>query len=176
MKKLKTLFLFTLIISSMSVIEVNSQNIEENTPIELNGLKISYRILNHTVKKIKNTEYERYEIKFEVKNISGTEIINLEGDKDETTIDFSTKETNNNLVTFNCLNANGKRLTSKEKRLAIKPHIIEYKFNSYNKKGEKTTITKYITTAHVFSKGETISSTAIFLVPKGEKPKLTYSE
>lgn len=177
MNKFKGQMLVILIISLISPTTVSSQNIEENIPIELNGLKISYKILNHTVKKIKNLEYERYKIKFEAKNISGSDIINLEGNIDETSFDFSSsKETSNDLVMFNCLNANGKRLTSKEIKLILKPYRISYKFKSYDKKGKEKNITKYITIANIIRNEETISNTAIFIVSKGDKPIISYSE
>ncbi len=173
----KNLFLFTLIISFISTTMVNSQNIEENVPIEQNGMKISYKILNHRVKKIKDSEYERYEIKFEIKNISDVDIINIEGNIDETSFVFSSsEETNNDLVMFNCLNANGRRLTSTETKLSLKPNVITYKFESYNKKGKKITLTKYITTAYILRKENRITDTSIFLVPQGEKPIITYTE
>jgi hypothetical protein len=172
MKDLKNLFIILIL---FSIIKVNSQSIEENTPIELDKLRISYKVVNFTSKEIQGTIYDRYEVKLDAKNISNQDIIILEGDIDETKVDFSKKQ-NRSLVTFNCLNANGKRLTAKEKQLFLKPHRIRYRFKSYDKEGETKVITKYVITAYYLKKGESVSDDAIFIVPKGEKLKITYAE
>ena len=74
------------------------------------------------------------------------------------------------LVTFNCSNATGMRLTSEDVTLNLKAHNLAYTY--YKKDKEKKTA--YITAGYYFDNNTKISDEVIFITPKGEKPQVDY--
>lgn len=138
-------------------------DIEEKKPVIENGFEYGYIIKNEQLKSAGGEEYSRYELTFYITNKSGCTKIY----KEKTSL-FS-YDPSNLLATFNCRNANGKRLTSKSGQVKARDFYITVKHKATDKEKESTESVK---AGYIFRNGETINNNVIVLVPKGEKPSI----
>lgn len=132
-------------------------DIAEKTPVSENGIEYSYVIKNEQVKTSRGEEYSRYEISFYVSNKSGCTKLYRNS--------TNTSESANLLVTFNCINANGKRFTSKNAAVRAKDFYVNAKRTVDGKESIES-----VKAGYIFRNGETLNSNIIVLVPKGERP------
>lgn len=159
---IKTCFTaFVLLLSCNSFAQL--LEVEEKTPAVENGFEYGYIIKNEQLKSAGGEEYSRYELTFYITNKSGCTKIY----KDKTSL-FS-YESPNLLATFNCRNANGKRLTSKSGQVKARDFYITVKRKATDKEKETTESVK---AGYIFRNGETLKDNVIVLVPKGEKPQV----
>lgn len=165
---LSLIFFFT------NAVFVKAQSLEEGVPVEDNNLRISFKVITKSVKTIKGAQYEKTKIRFKIENIGETDMVNLVDDIDEVSIDFLGSK-KNVLIEFFCENATGHRLSSTDFKVKFPAHTVDYKFYGYDKEGKKKVITKYLVTAHVFRKGRVVTEERTFMIPKGQKPEITYS-
>lgn len=137
-------------------------NLEENRPVVLNGFEYGYIIRNEQVKTTKNDEYARFELSFYLTNKSGC--TKLYADR----AGFLSDENPNLLATFNCSNANGKRLTSKSGMVRARDFFVNAKVNIAGKESLQS-----VKAGFIFRNGETLKSNIIVLLPAGERPQIT---
>ena len=130
-------------------------DIEEKKPVVVNGIEFGYIIKNEQTKSVSKEEYARFEITLYATNKSGCTRLFAEKP--------SEPETQNVLAIFNCINANGKRLTSKNGHVQVKDFIVQVKVN------DKTTGAK---AGYILRNGETIKDNIIVLLPLNERPKI----
>ena len=147
----------------LSSIQVFSQvtELEEKQPETVNSIDYGYYIKNEQVKNVKDEEYSRFEITFYATNKSGCTKIYAE----RTSILSS--EPSSLIALFNCLNANGKRFTSKSGSVKAREFVVNVKVQENGKE-----ITRSAKAGYIFRNGETLSANIIVLVPKGERPKI----
>ena len=68
-------------------------------------------------------------------------------------------------VSFNCTNANGKRLTAKSGTVKARDFYVNAKVQENGKE-----VTRTVKAGYIFRNGETLKNNIIVLVPKGERP------
>ncbi|MDR6526284.1 hypothetical protein J2787_001654 [Chryseobacterium rhizosphaerae] len=164
MKNLPFLISFT--ISVFFGTWVNAQKISDGQTLEVNGMSITFNILNKESVESGGKSYDRYKVSASVKNIS---------DKSYTIrlSSFPQIVSNIGLVELDCINATGARLTSKKIELKMKAQMINVTYSAYDKSGKFITSTIPVTGSYYFDPGDTISDNAIFIVPQGEKPDVS---
>jgi hypothetical protein len=156
-------FLIGLILYTMPVL-CQVTELEENKVEMLNGIEYGYYIKNEQQKNIKDEAYSRFEITLNVSNKSGcTKIYTDRGS-------LQTGETASLLATFNCVNANGKRLTAKGGSIKAKEFYINAKVQENGKE-----VTRAAKAGYIFRNNETLTANIIVLVPNGERPKMQYT-
>lgn len=137
-------------------------DLEEKQVVTQNGFEYGYIIKNEQTKKVKGDEYSRFEVTFFITNKSGC--TKLYPYKEKRSI---SDNNGNELAEFECLNANGKRFTTKKSSVDAKDFFV----NSKIKIGDKEE-TKSIKAGYIFKNGETLKENAILIVPLSEKPKV----
>jgi hypothetical protein len=136
--------------------------LEEKKTETFNGIELGYYIRNEQEKTVKDEEYSRFEITFYAINKSGCSKIFL----DRPSIS-SSQEQASLIASFSCLNANGKRFTSKGGSVKAKEFYVNVKVREDGKDVNRNAKAGYI-----FRNGETLNNNIIVLVPKGERPKV----
>lgn len=159
-------FLISLTISVLFGTWVNAQKISDGQTLEVNGMSITFNILNKESIESGGKSYDRYKVSASVKNAS---------DKSYTIrlSSFPQIVSNIGLVELDCINATGARLTSKKIELKMKAQMINVTYSAYDKSGKFITSTIPVTGSYYFDPGDTISDNAIFIVPQGEKPDVS---
>ena len=133
--------------------------LEEKKSQIINGIEYGYFIKNEQVKSVKDEEYNRFEITFYTTNKSGCTKLFAER------VAVLSSESPNLIVSFNCTNANGKRLTAKSGSVKAHDFYINAKVQENGKE-----VTKAVKAGYIFRNGETLINNIIVLVPKGERP------
>nr|WP_315029672.1 hypothetical protein [uncultured Chryseobacterium sp.] len=145
---------------------INAQKITDGQTLEVNGMSVTFNILNKESVESGGKSYDRYKVSASVKNSSDRPYnIRLSS--------FPQIVSNIGLVELDCLNATGARLTSKKMELKMKAQIINVTYSSYDRSGKLINTTIPITGSYYFDPGDTISDNAIFIVPQGEKPDIS---
>lgn len=159
-------FLFSLTTVFLLGISANAQKISDGQTIDVNGMSVTFNILNKESVESGGKQYDRYKVSASVKNKSDKGYnIRLSA--------FPQIVSNIGLVELDCINATGARLTSKKIELKMKAQMINVTYSAYDKSGKFTTSTIPVTGSYYFDPGDTIEDNAIFLVPQGEKPDVT---
>jgi hypothetical protein len=141
-------------------------DLQENTPVEYNGLVYGYTIVNESSKEVKGEDYERYVVSFFATNKSGS--LKL--------IPFSTLGTDANddemeIAEFYCKNATGKRLTSKSGHLKVKPWFTKAKISDGAQPAKYKLVDAQV--GFALLNGQTVSEKIVVIVPKGERPQIS---
>ncbi|MGI9580430.1 hypothetical protein ACR1PO_04350 [Chryseobacterium sp. RRHN12] len=145
---------------------LNAQKISDGQTIEINGMAVTFNILNKESVESGGKSYDRYKVSASVKNTSDKAYnIRLSA--------FPQIVSNLGLVELDCINATGARLTSKKIELKMKAQMINVTYSAYDKSGKFITSTIPVTGSYYFDPGDTISDNAIFIVPQGEKPDVS---
>lgn len=153
---------FTINASSQQVVDL-----EEKNPYSYNGLEYGYYISNESSKEIKGEDFDRYELNLYVNNKSGclklipfrADLSGNNGSNDEVQI-----------AEFNCLNATGKRMTTKKGVVSAKPWYSNVKIHDGDAKDKFRMINAQV--GYAISNGQTVFTKIIVIVPKGESPKI----
>lgn len=155
---------FLLLLASVAF-QSNAQvtELNEKKPESVNGVEFGYYIRNEQEKTVKDEEYSRFEITFYAVNKSGCSKIF----PDRGSLLSSQDAAASTIAAFSCLNANGKRFTSKGGSVKAKEFYVNVKVRENDKD-----VTRSAKAGFIFRNGETISSNIIVLVPKGERPKI----
>ncbi|WP_126651753.1 hypothetical protein [Chryseobacterium aureum] len=145
---------------------LNAQKISDGQTIDINGMAVTFNILNKETVDSDGKSYDCYKVSASVKNTTDkTYNIRLSA--------FPQIVTNTGLVELDCINATGARLTSKKIELKMKSQMINVTYSAYDKSGKFVTSTIPVTGSYYFDPGDTISDNAIFIVPQGEKPDVS---
>ncbi|PRB00507.1 hypothetical protein CQ046_18765 [Chryseobacterium sp. MYb7] len=164
MKNLTPLLLFPVFI--FLGINIHAQKISDGQTVDINGMAVTFNILNKESVESGGKSYDRYKVSASIKNNSDkTYNIRLSA--------FPQIVSNIGLVELNCINATGARLTSKKIELKMKAQMINVTYSAYDKSGKFITSTIPVTGSYYFDPGDTISDNAIFIVPQGEKPDVS---
>lgn len=158
--------LITLVTTIFWGTSISAQKISDGQTLEVNGMNVTFNILNKESIESGGKQYDRYKVSATVKNTSDKAYnIRLSA--------FPQIVSNINLVELDCINATGARLTSKKIELKMKAQIINVTYSAYDKSGKFTTSTIPVTGSYYFDPGDSISDNAIFIVPQGEKPNVS---
>jgi hypothetical protein len=158
---------FFLLISTLMVCSTASSQVSaigENKPVTIDGIEYGYIIKNEQTKSNKGEEYARFEITLYATNRSGC--TKLYADRN-TGLSY---EDPNLLVTFNCTNANGKRLTAKSGTIKAR----DFNVNAKVKEGDKE-VNRWVKAGYMFRNGETLRTNIIVLVPLNQRPVINCS-
>ena len=163
---MKNLTLLLFPIAVFSGITIQAQKISDGQTVDLNGMAVTFTILNKETVDSGGKSYDRYKVSASVKNTTDKAYnIRLSA--------FPQIVTNTGLVELDCINATGARLTSKKIELKMKAQMINVTYSAYDKSGKCVTSTIPVTGSYYFDPGDTISDNAIFIVPQGEKPDVS---
>lgn len=144
----------------------SAQKISDGQTIDVNGMSVTFNILNKESVQAGGKSYDRYKVSASVKNASDKGYsIRLSS--------YPQIVSNIGLVELDCINATGAKLTSKKIELKMKAQMINVSYSGYDKSGKYTTNIIPITGSYYFDPGDTISDNAIFIVPQGEKPDVS---
>lgn len=160
----KTSFLLSIMLIASAAASAQIIDLAEKKPAFVNEVEYGYIIKNEQTKNAKGEEYGRYEITLYATNKSGCTRLFAE----RSTI-YST-DAPNLLATFNCTNANGKRLTAKSGDVKARDFNVNVKV----KEGDKE-VTRLVRAGYMFRNGETLKTNIIVLVPLGERPVINCS-
>lgn len=145
---------------------LSAQKISDGQTIDINGIAVTFNILNKESVESGGKSYDRYKVSASIKNTSDkTYNIRLSA--------FPQIVSNIGLVELDCINATGARLTSKKIELKMKAQMINVTYSAYDKSGKFVSSTIPVTGSYYFDPGDTISDNAIFIVPQGEKPDVS---
>ncbi|MCZ2460122.1 MAG: hypothetical protein LC128_10940 [Chitinophagales bacterium] len=141
-------------------------DLEENVSYSNNGMEYGYYISNSSGKEVKGVEYERYELNFYVANKSGCLKLIPLNNRDST----SDRSSGIQIAEFNCLNATGKRLTSKKGTVNAQPWYIYVRVPEGQGKNKYHMVNAQA--GYAIRNGQTVTSKIIVIVPKDEKPRV----
>ena len=154
----QTKLMFSVLLFLFAFHDVNAQHLEEGQPIEINGMEVSYRIVNERAVTVQREEFDRFEIMFTVKNNTGNCFnIRLTKSPDLSAINSG------GLVQFFCSNATGAKMTSKKETIGMRQHniVVTHKGQQVN-----------AIAGYYFDDGDMRTEKATFIVPKGERPQI----
>ncbi len=163
MKTYVRLFLIYLISTvSFSTFAQEYYEVLENKPLIINGVEYSYIITNESTVK----EYNRFEVTVMATNKSGCQLIYINRNKLLSIFDGDPAA----IARFECINANGKRLTSKGGNLKARPFYVPYSRTEKLPDGKTKTINENIMGGYILPNGQKVSQSFIVLTDEG-KPK-----
>lgn len=146
-------------------------DVTDTQPAELNGLSMGYHINSEEVKAVSDKgNFSRFSVKFFVTNTSPESKIIL-----YRTGFILLNEISPYIVQFDVLNATGARFTSKQATLQANPCTVFAQVDDKDQRDPSKTVKnkRFVDIGYWIKSGETISTTAIFIVPLNEKPKVT---
>ena len=141
-----------------------AQSIDENKPVLVDGIEYGYTIRNEQVKSAKGEEYARFEITLYATNKSGCTKLYAER------VSFLSDDAANLIATFNCSNANGKRLTAKSGTVKARDFYVNAKLTENGKD-----VTRSVKAGYIFRNSESLKNNIIVLVPMGERPRISFT-
>jgi hypothetical protein len=158
-------FLFVLSLLGHTTFAQQTIDLQENKAAEVGGLEIGYNITNEQKKEAGGEMFSRYEITVYVTNYSGCHRFFLQDDR----ILHSFTHTPSTIAIFDCVNANGKRLTSKNATVSAKPFYVPVTINE-TKDGKTVSNKTKVQGGYVLRNGDSATNNLIVIVPLGERP------
>ena len=143
---------------------VFAQSIDENKPVLVDGIEYGYTIRNEQVKSAKGEDYARFELTLYATNKSGC--TKLYADR----VSLLSDDAANLIATFNCSNANGKRLTAKSGTVKARDFYVNAKLTENGKD-----VTRSVKAGYIFRNSESLKNNIIVLVPMGERPRISFT-
>lgn len=162
MKKLTS---FSIFIFIMAFSLMKAQKISDGQTIDVNGLSVTFNILNKESITVGGKDFDRYKVSAKLVNNS----------QKSYTIRLSNAPqivTNTSLLELNCINATGAKLTSKKIDLKLKAQNVNVTYWAYTKDGKYQSFVIPIVAGYYLDSGDSVSDDAIFIVPKGEAPNV----
>jgi hypothetical protein len=159
-------FLLFFLIVLQSSFAQQSYDLEVGKPMTYNGIEYGFEIRNERKKDVKEESFNRFEITVFVTNRSGCTKLMFPR---RTTFGY---EDQNLLANFDCLNATGKRLTSKSGTVRASEFTAPYNTTTKDAAGKNVTSTVSVKVGHVIRNGETRTDNFIVIVPDGEQPRM----
>ncbi len=163
--KIFNMLAFCLLFSSVCFGQA-AYDLEEGRPAEVNGVEYGFEIRNESKKDVKEETYSRYEITVYVTNKSGCTKLMFPR---QTVFGTEYQEL---LADFDCLNATGKRLTSKRGSVKAREFSAPYTTITKGTDGKDITNTVSVRVGNMFRNGDTMTDNFIVIVPAGERPKM----
>ncbi len=165
-RKLLTLTAILLFVTS-SVFAQRVFDLQENNVTNVDGAEIGFTITNEQKKEIGNETYARYEVTVYISNHSGCHRFFL--DEGTGNVFNGSYVTPGTIAIFDCVNATGKRLTSKNVSVSAKPFYLNGSFSD-TKDGKTVTRTTRVQSGYILRNGDSVSNNLIIIVPLGERP------
>lgn len=137
-------------------------NLTEDKPYIENGIEYSYSITNARDEK----DYSRFEVSIFARNKSGCQLIYLNRGEVAQAFDGDPAA----VARFECINATGRRLTSKGANLRARPFSVPYAQPNKGADGKTTYTTIRVPAGFLLRNGETLANNIIVITPLGEKP------
>ena len=164
---MKNKFLLLLLFAVISLsTSINAQKITNGQSVDLNGMSVTFNILNKESIEVGGKPFDRYKVSATVKNTSDKSYnIRLSS--------YPQVTTNIGIVELDCINATGSKLTSKKIQLKMKAQMINVTYTAYDRSGKLTNGVIPVIGSYYFDAGDAISDNAIFIVPQGEKPEVS---
>lgn len=160
-----------LYLALLQAVNTNAQSVYPVTdmaPVNLNGLTMGYTIKSEEEKEVGNKgNFSRFSVKFYVSNTSQESKIMLFKDGFNLLGNVSDQ-----LAQFNCLNATGARFTSKSAIIQAAPCNVLAIVEDKDANGKTVKNKRYVQIGSWIKAGQTISTSAIVIVPLNEKPKV----
>jgi hypothetical protein len=139
-------------------------DLKEGEPYTNNGLEYSFYITNEKNKEIKGEDFDRYEVEISVTNKSGC--LKLIPIRSSSSGQASTEV---QVAEFNCINATGKRFTSKKGTVSAKPWYTNVRIPDETVKEKFRMV--YAQVGFAIRDGQSVSNRIIVIIPKGERPR-----
>jgi hypothetical protein len=165
-RKLLTLTAILLFVTS-SVFSQRVFDLQENNTTNADGVEIGFTITNEQKKEIGNETYARYEVTVYISNHSGCHRFFL--DEGIGNVFGGSYASPGTIAIFDCINATGKRLTSKNVSVRAKPFYLNGSFSD-TKDGKTVTRTIRVQSGYILRNGDSVSNNLIIIVPLGERP------
>jgi hypothetical protein len=162
---MRTLLFIFLIFGAIIVQAQNSIDLSEDKPTANNGIEYKYIIRNERTE----DSYSRYEVTVTAQNKSGCMLIYFKREGDDLNSIFEGDPSA--IARFECLNATGKRLTSKGANVKARIFYVPYKQPEKTADGKTTYRNVKVEGGYILRNGSSVSNDLIVIVPKGEKPK-----
>jgi hypothetical protein len=164
------LFFILCLCFAMQIFAQNAIQLSENQVSNYDGLGCGYNILNEQVKEIGKENYARFELSVYITNQSSCPKIVLLND---TFRSFSSSTPDPSVFgIFDCLNATGKRLTSKNATVRAKQFFVPSRITEKNAEGKDVSRTISIHVGYILRQGESISNNITVILPEGERPNM----
>ena len=145
-----------------------AQQIKDGETVDLDGLGVTFRIVNKEAVDVKGQSFDRYKVVAAVKNNTGKSInVRLKSAPDLAALSAA------KIVELNCVNATGARLTSKKLDVSMNSHQLKVTYLSRDKDGKLANADMTVTAGYFLDEGQTAENDAIFIVPKGEAPQVS---
>lgn len=160
MKKLIPLVLLMVFTS------VSAQKIADGETVTVDGLAVTFNILNKESVTAGGKTYDRYKVSATLLNNSGKDF-NLRLSNAPQVV------TKTELVELDCINATGAKLTSKKLALKMNPQNLNVTYWAYTKDGKYQSLVIPVVSGYFLDNGGSVSDNAIFIVPQGEAPNVT---
>jgi hypothetical protein len=157
---------YSLVLTTISspLFAQQAYDVEAGKPAQLNGIDYGFEIRNERQMEISGENFMRYEVAIYATNRSNCTKLMFPKPT------FLSGDEPNQLAVFDCLNATGKRLTSKSGTVVARPFTVPYQQKIKNSEGKEVTSTTNVQAGFMLRNGETVSNTFIAIVPKGERP------
>ena len=158
----KTSFLLLMLLSKLSSGSAQVTDLDEKKPTLIDGIEYGYIVKNEQTKSAKGEEYSRFEITLYATNKSGCTKLysNRTG--------FLSDDSPNLIATYNCTNANGKRLTAKSGMVKARDFYLNAKVTENGKD-----VNRSVKAGYIFPNGDTLKNNIIVLVPKDTRPVMS---
>lgn len=169
MKIKKTLFAALCFLISGQLAAQQAYTVTAQQPALVNGLQMGFTIKSQEVKKVGDKgDFSRYSIRFYVTNTLGESKIILYKQGLNLLNNVSDQ-----LAQFNCINATGARLTSKEATIRATACNVLALTDDKDCATNKTTQNKrFVQIGYWIKAGQTISADAIVIVPLNDAPNI----
>lgn len=161
---MKKLFAIS-ILSLLTIGNLSAQKITDGQTIDLDGLAVTFNILNKESVTAGGKNLDRYKVSATVVNKSGQSINKRMSNAPQVA-------TNIELVELDCVNATGAKLTSKKLALKLKPQNLNVTYWAYTKEGKYQSFVIPVVASYYLDNGDSTNDTAIFMVPQGETPEV----
>ncbi len=145
---------------------VKAQKISDGETVDLNGLAVTFSILNKESVTAGGKNFDRYKVSANLVNKSPKSFNMRLSSAPQIVM-------NTALVELNCINATGAKLTSKKLDLKLKPQNLNVTYWAYTKEGKYESAVIPIVAGYYLDTGDTVSDTAVFMVPAGEQPNVS---
>jgi len=144
----------------------NAQKIGDGETVDLNGLAVTFSILNKESVTVGGKAFDRYKVSARAVNNS-PKAYNIRLSNAPQIV------TNTALVELNCINATGAKLTSKKLDLKMKAQNVNVTYWAYTKEGKYQSSVVPIVASYYLDIGDSVDDNAIFIVPAGEQPNVS---
>lgn len=163
---MKNLTILAMALLLFAFAPAHAQKIMDGQTVDLNGLAVTFNILNKESVTVGGKNFDRYKVSATLQNNS-TKSYNIRMDSAPQIFMKA------GLVELDCINATGAKLTSKKLELKLKPQNVNVTYWAYTKDGKYQSSVIPIIASYYLDMGDSVSDNGIFIVPAGEQPNVS---